>query len=818
MPESDANFLAGGGAVGAQMRSLDWRSTPLGDPMSWPHPLRTVVGIMLGAEQPMRLIWGAECTLLYNDGYARILGQRHPAALGRPFRDVWPEVWPELVPVLRRVLDGEGIHQEDAAYTVLRNGYPERAHFALSYTPVRDEQGVVAGVFCACRETTHEVHARQARSAEFGRLQELFEQAPSFIAFLRGPDHRVEMANAACRRLMRQRDPTGRTIREMLPELVDQRFVELLDQVYRTGVPYVGAGVPVRIALPGTAERLHYLNFLYQPVRNAAGEMDGIFVEGNDVTAEHLARQRLQELADTLEARVEERSRELARWWRSSPYLKAIIDGAGRLEALNPAWTQVLGHAEKTLAGGALSALLYADDVAEAATALGSAEGDTSIAFTVRMRHADGRYRAIAWVATHEHETGRLYAVGRDVTAERERAEALAQTEEQLRQSQKMEAIGQLTGGIAHDFNNMLQGIVVPLQLIQRRAQAGELDGVERYAAAGLSSAQRAASLTQRLLAFSRRQPLDSKAVDIAEALLELEGMLRSTVGENIALRFELQPALWPAITDLPQFHNAILNLAINARDAMPDGGTLTVVAENLTLTDKAVAGVRGLEPGDYLRVAVQDTGVGMTEDVIAKAFDPFFTTKPIGQGTGLGLSMIYGYARQSGGYTAIDSTVGEGTTVKLYLPRSTGFAAIVRDAALLGAAAEPSDSRPESVLVVEDDAVVRQLVVDLLQEQGYQVMEAADGSEGMTLLSGALRFDLLLTDMGLPGPNGRQLADYARERLPGIRIVLMTGYAEQATMRASFLGQAMELLVKPFGAEQLVAKVNGIMARPSAG
>ncbi|MCZ2497512.1 response regulator [Xylophilus sp. Kf1] len=443
------------------------------------------------------------------------------------------------------------------------------------------------------------------------------------------------------------------------------------------------------------------LNFVYQPIRDAGSGVSGIFVEGYDVSSEHQAAESLRQLADTLEQRVEERSRELA--------------------------------------------------LAEA----------------------------------------------------------------QLRQAQKMEAIGQLTGGIAHDFNNMLQGIVMPLQLIQRKAQSGDVAEVERYVTAGLASAQRAAALTQRLLAFSRRQPLDSRPIDLGQALAGLQSMLAGTVGENVALQVDIQADLWPAVTDLHQFENAVLNLSINARDAMPGGGRLSIVAENVVLSPRAVAGIQGLMAGDYVRVVVRDTGVGMAEDVLVKAFEPFFTTKPLGQGTGLGLSMIYGYARQSGGYVALDSEPGTGTTVRLYLPRSQDgdIAPAVADYSTALPRTGPAPRR-ESVLVVEDDDTVRQLVVELLRAEGLQVTEATSGTEGMQQLSGAHAFDLLLTDVGLPGPNGRQLADYAQERLPGIRVILMTGYAEQASMRSQFLGETMQLLVKPFGTEQLLAKVQGALGR----
>ena len=685
--------------MAASMQGFDWKSSGFGPPADWPPHLRTAAAMLFDASQPMRLAWGPQRLLLYNEAYARILGQRHPAAFGQPMAEVWADIWDSVAPTLDRVFAGEGLHEADAAYHTERNGYHEQMHVSFTDLPVRDADGRVDGALCLCSETTAQVRAVREQAAQNDRLTALFDQAPSFIAVMYGAEHRFEFANAAFQRLV-ERDPIGMAVREALPDLAGQGFFELLDEVWRSGTPFHGKALPIAFApTPDGPVQRRLLNFVYQPIRDGEGAVTGILIEGHDVTAENEAAAALRELAENLEQRMGERSRELA-------------------------------HAEA-----------------------------------------------------------------------------------QLRQSQKMEAIGQLTGGIAHDFNNMLQGIVMPLQLIQRKAQSGDVGDVERYVAAGLASAQRASALTQRLLAFSRRQPLDSRPTDVSAALADLRPMLGSTVGENVALRFDIQPGLWSAVTDLHQFENAILNLAINARDAMPDGGTLAITAENVGLTDKAVAGVRGLDAGDYVRVAVRDTGVGMPEDVMRKAFDPFFTTKPLGQGTGLGLSMIYGYARQSGGYVALDSEAGVGTAVRLYLPRSeVGDATPDAPAyAALSPAAEPG-ARRESVLVVEDDETVRRLVVELLRGEGLQVVQAATGTEGMQMLSGALRFDLLLSDVGLPGPNGRQLADYAQERLPDIRVVLMTGYAEQASMRSQFLGETMQLLVKPFGTEQLLAKVRGAL------
>jgi len=399
------------------------------------------------------------------------------------------------------------------------------------------------------------------------------------------------------------------------------------------------------------------------------------------------------------------------------------------------------------------------------------------------------------------------YASGRNVTAEKAQAAALAQAEEQLRQAQKMEAVGQLTGGIAHDFNNLLTGVIGSLDLLQRRLARGETDKVERYATAAITSANRAAALTHRLLAFSRRQPLDPKAVDANRLVTGMEELLRRTIGESIALERIAASDLWRTRCDPHQLESAILNLAINARDAMPHGGTLTIETCNATLDDAYVARHRDMRAGEYVCVRVTDTGTGMSPETIERAFEPFFTTKPIGQGTGLGLSMIYGFARQSEGHVRICSELGRGTSIRLYLPRHHG-AADAAESTSRGSDDAHRAGAGEVVLVVEDETAVRDLVVEVLQDLGYHAVEAADGPAGLGLLQSGMRVDLLVTDIGLPGLNGRQVADAARQQRPGLKVLFMTGYAENATIAEGFLEPGMEMITKPFAIDTLTARI----------
>ncbi|HUO20986.1 MAG TPA: response regulator [Caulobacteraceae bacterium] len=381
-------------------------------------------------------------------------------------------------------------------------------------------------------------------------------------------------------------------------------------------------------------------------------------------------------------------------------------------------------------------------------------------------------------------------------TAERERVES------SLRQSQKMEAVGQLTGGIAHDFNNMLTGIMGSLDIMRRQLAQGRTDGLDRYMDAAYTSAGRAAALTQRLLAFSRKQSLDPQPTDINGLIGSMSELIKRAIDEKIDFRLRLTPELPAGMIDANQLENAILNLAINARDAMPDGGTLSIETSVVDMDE-----LEGVAPRRFVKVAVSDTGVGIAPELIEKVFDPFFTTKPLGQGTGLGLSMVYGFVRQSGGQVRIQSQLGQGATVTLYLPTteaSPETCALPRPAARRGAG--------ERVVIVEDEPAVRMLVREVLQELRYDAVEFADAATAIPYLASDARIDLMISDVGLPGMNGRELAEAARAHRPDLPILFITGYAENAAVRSGFLGPNMSMVTKPFSLDDLAAKVSEVM------
>ncbi|KQS03588.1 hypothetical protein ASG11_04410 [Sphingomonas sp. Leaf357] len=645
--------------MGAVMRAHDWSNSPLGLPESWPQPLKTLVGVLLAADQPMFVGWGEDHVLLYNDGYAPMLADRHPAAFSRPFFEVWPEVRSELIPLFDAVARGEPIHMADLVLELDRPGRDSEAHFAFSYTPVRSETGAVAGLFCACIETTDSIVAERASSAARNRLFEM------------------------------TRDLFG------------------------------------------------------------VATFDG--------------------------------------------YLKTI----------NPAWSAILGRPHNELIAHPFSDIIHPDDLATTGDVVATLMGGEPVhQFHVRLLKGDGTPVAFAWSAVPDTKpgSGLFYTVGRDITEQR-------RIEEALRQSQKMEAVGQLTGGIAHDFNNLLTAVTGGLEMLGLRLQAGQYDKLDRYITMAQTGASRAAALTQRLLAFSRRQTLAPTPTDANRLIAGMEEIIDRTLGPEIELKIEATEGLWHVLVDAPQLENALLNLCINARDAMPEGGRLTIETNNKHL-DARAATSQDLPEGEYVSLCVTDTGTGMSPEIIDRVFDPFFTTKPIGQGTGLGLSMIYGFVRQSGGQVRIYSEVGHGTTMCLYLPRYLGAVATASSAE---GEREPLHATPgETILIVEDEIAIRQLVSEILTEAGYRVFEASTGPAGVKVMRSDERIDLLITDVGLPGGlNGRQVADAGRAVRPMLKVLFVTGYAANAAVGAGNLDKGMEILTKPFNIGELERRVH---------
>ena len=543
------------------------------------------------------------------------------------------------------------------------------------------------------------------------------------------------------------------------------------------------------------------------PLRDGDGAIVRWVGTNTDIEDQRAARDALADLNRALESRIEREVRERDRIWSSTNDLMGTAGLDGYLKKINPAWRRLLGWDEEALlAAPFLEIIAPEDHQATGQVVARLAAGEPVSGFIDHVRTATGEMRAIMWDAVPDGDL--FHIVGRDMTEQ-------LSAEDRLRQSHKMEAVGQLTGGLAHDFNNLLAGISGSLELIGMRLSQGRVAEVDRYLTAAQGAARRAAALTHRLLAFSRRQTLDPKPTNVDTLVAGMQELIQRTVGPAIHVEAVGSSGLWTVLVDPPQLENALLNLCINARDAMPDGGRITIETANKWL-DRRAATMHDMPEGQYLSLCVTDTGSGMTPDVIAKAFDPFFTTKPFGEGTGLGLSMIYGFAKQSGGQVRIYSEVGEGTTVCIYLPRHVGGE---QDDETVHESAElPRSEQGETVLVVDDEPTIRMLVAEVLQDLGYHPIEAGDGAAGLKVLQGDARVDLLVTDVGLPGGmNGRQLADAARAVRPGLKVLFITGYAENALLGNGQLDRGMAVLCKPFAVDALGARVREMISGAAA-
>ncbi|NNM76872.1 PAS domain-containing protein [Sphingomonas sp. ID1715] len=1070
-------FLSRGGTLGALMRDRDWQDSPLGAPADWPQSLKTTVGFLLPAQAQIVLFWGPDYVALYNDAYAPTIGDKHPRALGRPAQENWAELWDDLEPLLRSVREtGETVHAKDRPFYLERHGYGETAYFDISYSAVPDESGGIGGVLCIVAETTERVEALAARTSQLDTLATMFEQAPSFIAMLSGPEHRYVLANKAYKRLVGGREVVGRTVAEAVPEAINQGYGEVLDRVFRTGERFHTENARFMMQPDPTAVGSEVvLDFLFEPVRDARGQVTGIFVQGVDLsdarreaTAREQAeadlrasREELQLLTDSLPVLVsylegpdagELRYRFVNRVYEDwFPGGRSGIEGRRVREVLgDEAFQNVLPYAQRALAGETvvfehfmpyrdarhrhirvhyiprteagdrvIGIYAFIEDVTEQRAAeaalrqsgeqlrlateaaeIGlwdvdpvqdtlywpprvkrmfgiqddrpvSMTGDfypalhpedaeqVTSAFAAAMDPQlralyDVEYRAIGrddgvvrWVAAKGRgvfdESGRCirvvgtaiditrrkadeerlrelnetlerrvaeavaerkllldiidgadvfvqvadrdltwrainraaaeefarifgtrkpqagdnmlallrdrpehqeavrsvwsraldgedfvqidafgdpaldrrhyemrfrslrdpngdvtgaYQFVSDVTDRISEQERLAAAEEALAQAQKMQAVGQLAGGIAHDFNNLLGAIVGSLDLVLRRD--GFDERTTRSLNNALTAARRGSKLTAQLLAFARAQRIELKPVSVSELLERMQDLLVRTLGPTTVLRLDMDAPRVTVLSDETQLEMAVLNLAINARDAMPEGGEL-VIRKAVRRMDADAE----LAPGDYVELSVIDTGTGMPESVADRAFDPFFTTKPVGQGTGLGLSQVYGFAHQAGGTARIRSRPGQGTTVSIYLPIARQ-AFIAEDET--GAADPGETGRRATILVVDDDPELRQFLIDGLHELGHHVIAAESGAAGLAQLQHS-RPDLMLVDYAMPGMNGVEFAEAARRQLPDVPILFASGYSDAAAIER-FAGGTTTVLRKPFGLNELAQAV----------
>ncbi|HEX2146114.1 MAG TPA: PAS domain-containing protein, partial [Pseudorhizobium sp.] len=792
---SETAFLSHDGELAQLIAAFDWTGTSLGPIGQWTQGTKAVVSLILQSPVPIVTLWNEDGVMIYNDAYSVFAGGRHPKLLGSEVREGWPEVADFNDNVMKMGLAGETLAYTDQELTLHRGGSPEQVWMNLDYSPILDEAGRPVGVMAVVVETTGKLRAERQLRGERERLRKMFEQAPGFMAMIVGPDHVFEDANSAYLALVGNRPILGKPIRQALPEIVDQGFVELLDRVRETGLRHVGRGATVALARQaGSPREQRYVDFVFQPILEEDGRTAGIFVQGNDVTDQRRAEIALRRETRHLEV-LNRLGAELAAELDVEKVIRLTKDAGVELTGATVG-SFIYKHADgadedhqsqesisdpptrdpfqEARDRGLLSRTFGGEGVirmgditvgwSPQATerSLGPAEGSPFIrsylAVPVWSRSGEvigglffGHPEPDRFEEEHERlilgaagqvaialDNARLFHSAQRELAERRRAEEALQelnarleqkvadeiaerlkAEDALRQSQKMEALGQLTGGVAHDFNNLLQVISGNLQLLSR--DVGVNDKARRRIDSALSGVQRGSKLASQLLAFGRRQPLEPKVLNVGRLVRGLEELLRRTLGEDIAIETVTPGDLWSTFLDPAQIENALLNLAINSRDAMEHGGKLKISAANAVLDAEDLRQEPGVAPGDYVLLTVSDTGSGMTPEVLAQVFEPFFSTKPIGKGTGLGLSMVYGFVKQSGGHLKIDSEIGRGTAISLYFPRVGGMEDTVVDPEQ-----GPICGGTETVLVVEDDEQVRATVVEMLSDLGYRVLKSA--------------------------------------------------------------------------------------------
>ncbi len=826
----------------ALIARTDWTRTPLGAAGTWPQSLRTAVDIVIHSPMPMLLLWGTQLTQIYNNGFAMLAGSKHPHAFGQPAHLIWPELQDFTDPIYRAVLQGQVRTYSERRFTLQREGKESDFWLDLTYSPIRDENAQVAGILVTAIETNE----RRRIALELQRRSEESLKAQ------RDTEERLQLALAAT-------DAVGTWDWNIGEDrfIADAHFAQLhgIDPALASQLPisdYLQGVHPEDRALIARSIKhciTHGTEYAeeYRLLR-ADGELRWVFARGRCYKDHHGRPVRFLGAALDLTERkhteqaLRQSQTELQLIINAMPILISYVDHEERFRLNNAAYLDWYGLTPQELYGRTIRDVIGEEAYFLRAPYIAEALAGRSCSFSLYTPHRDGsnRHALMNYLPRHgadgavngfyifvidETERKKTEEALRNLNETLEervsaRTEQLAQAnqrlqnemfereraEDALRHAQKMEAVGQLTGGIAHDFNNMLTGIIGSLDLMQRYIADGRSHEIGRFTEAAVSSANRAAALTHRLLAFSRRQSLDRKTLDVNELIHSLEDLIRRTKGDPIDLTLRLAEDVWAISTDVSQLENALLNLVINARDAMPNGGELLIETANVYLDGSDITTLEPVKAGDYLMLAVSDNGTGMTPSVRAKAFDPFFTTKPIGQGTGLGLSMIYGFAQQSGGHVSLDSLPDQGTCVRLYLPRLNLLEPEQPIVETLSTA--PAARSGETVVVVEDDPAVRMLVLDLLKELGYLAHEAADASAALPLLESDLRVDLLVTDVGLPGMNGRQLAEIARQHRPGLKVLFMTGYAQKATERQGFLEDGMDMVAKPFSLDVLANKI----------
>ncbi|MGV1760490.1 PAS domain-containing protein [Rhizobium sp. A22-96] len=824
----------GGGECGSIIREKDWTQSPLGAIPTWSHELRATVANIVNSPVAKVLMWGPDHIMLYNDAYKEIAGERHPMAIGAPVASAFPEVWDWNCPILEAGLKGDTVFHRDQPIVLQRADGPQTLFLDLFYTPVYDADGSVGGVMCTIVNNSARILMETRLAASEVELRRVTDAVPMLISYV-DRDHVYRFANAAYRDWfgVEPEAMIGRHIRDMIGEAAYNDRYPSIDRGLAGETFSSETDMPHR---DGSSRRLEVR---YVPRIEPDGSIPGVYILGIDVQD-----RALREAALAISN---------GRFHTAMGAVHGILwtnSAEGQMLGEQPGWAALTGQTFEQYQGYGWSNAVHPDDSAASVTAWQQAVAAKSMfVHEHRVRRHDGAWRQfsiralpivsssgdlVEWVGVHTDITHQRAAEA----ALREQAEILTQqvlqrerAEEQLRhlnetlearviaeiderrraeaklaQSQKLETIGKLTGGVAHDFNNLLQVVSGNLALLARDIAGNER--AETRVANAMAGVSRGAKLASQLLAFGRKQPLEPKTVNVSRLVQGMDDMLRRAIGEAVEVETVVSGGLWNTFIDPAQIENALLNLAINARDAMDGRGKLTIELSNSHLDDAYARNHEEVTPGQYVLLAVTDTGSGMAPEIIDRVFEPFFSTKAEGKGSGLGLSMVYGFVKQSGGHVKIYSELGHGTTIKLYLPRalqSEDMEVAVENGPIAGGT--------ETVLVVEDDEAVRETVVALLADLGYRVLKATDAASALNVIDSGIPIDILFTDVVMPGTlKSPELARKARERLPNIAVLFTSGYTENSIVHGGKLDAGVELLSKPYSRDALARKFRHVL------
>jgi PAS domain S-box-containing protein len=769
-----------------RIREMDWAATPLGRSEAWPQSLKLSLTMILASGFPMAIRWGPELVLIYNDAYRPILRDKHPEALGSSLREVWWEIYPELGPLNEAILRGEreAFFAEDHPWTLRRQGaMVEDARFTISYSPIPEETASngIGGILISCVETTERVRKEEALRVLNERLEaEITERIRERDRIWQVSEDLLGVSNFDG--YFTRINPAWTTLLGWSEDEIRRMHVSELrhpdDAAHSTaGRRRLAEGVPTVRMENRFRHKDGSWRWIYWTL---TAEQGLIYLIGRHVTAEKLAAEALRESERQFRLFTE----------AATDHALIRLDARGVVSGWNAGAQRITGYAEREIVGYHFSCFYTAADRADGAPERALAAAATSGTYEHdgwRVRKNGSLFLAAVVIDAIRDEEGKLIGfanIMRDITERHEARSKLQHAQEQLAQSQKMEALGQLTGGIAHDFNNMLMVVSGNAQILKRRLHDPKsLRSVEAIELA----ATRGENLTRKLLAFSRRQALNPIVISLHQRLTEFRDLLASSARGDIKLVIDIERGVWPVAVDVHELELALINLVVNARDAMPSGGTITITAKNLGLdSEDTPDGLRG----EFVALTVTDTGCGIEADILPKVFEPFFTTKQLDKGTGLGLSQVYGLTRQSGGTVTIASRFGNGTSVTMLLPRSR------RPLTETPTAATETPRGGETVLLVEDNLEVQEIVGMLLDQLGYRVFRAQSAAAALQLLQSGEAIDLVFSDIVMPGTvDGLALARRIKGEYPDIAILLTSGYAKAVNAREA----GFTVLRKPY-------------------